>query len=499
MRTIFVATVCLAGLSSLGAFAQQTPSLAITGVQATPVLIKKYPPQAAQSAAAMPQEGADTGTGAITGTWTGPHGGKGALDFTPSGLQAGAGIYNNPSDLRGDWKGTMMWSVKGRKMRRLMVLHLARSANGALSATLDDFVTSGKSERLGLLAPVVEYQTPRLRIKWPGEGSYEGVFMPGKTHGPSFAQGSPLEEVLHAIDVQLADRLVAMHKFTVLEEGDLKQAVKVPGGQSNQICNLKNPTIAEQYRNAGIDYLLVTTLEDFEDETLDLMQGKVQRATVDLKGSSDSKAQSEWTASRTEDRSKTRGGSSTRSEANSSGSRQGSSSFAVSGQATAAQLDSSAQKAQTVRLVVRIQFYRAASGTLLKSVNYPFHTNRTYVAVAGGSNSKATSDFYQDAAQNCAWWAASQITDVVFPIQVLDKNEGVITIDRGEGSGVKVGQVFRIYSVGKELRDPGTGKVLGHDETIVGKVAISELHSKFSTAKILDDTGIAVGAILRRP
>jgi hypothetical protein len=33
----------------------------------------------------------------------------------------------------------------------------------------------------------------------------------------------------------------------------------------------------------------------------------------------------------------------------------------------------------------------------------------------------------------------------------------------------------------------------------VGKVAISELHSKFSTAKILDDTGIAVGAILRRP
>ena len=494
MKTIYAAIFCGIGLLSPATFAQQAPSLAVAGVQATPLLLKKYPPQAAAAAAAMPEE--NTRAGTIAGTWTGPHRQTSIpLNFTRADSRA------DPSDLPGDWEGTL---VSGRVKQRL-ILHLARLANGNLSATLDNLDQDRPAQapalrkgRSGLRAKVVGYQAPLLRLDWPGDGFYTGNFSPGKSSGPSLARGFSLEEVLHALDVQLADRFGAMHMFTVLEESDLRQSITVPGGQSNQVCNVKNPTIAEQYRSAGIDYLLATTVEDFEDQTLDLMQGRVDVARVDIKGSRESKEKAEGTGGSTTTRTQNKGQSVTHQEGGSSGSRQSSSSVGVSGQATAAQLDPSVQKAQSVRLEVRFKLYLAASGTVLDSATYTFQTNRTYVAVAGGSASKAASDFYQHAARNCAAWAANRITDVVFPIKVLEKSDGVITINRGEGSAVQVGQVFRIFSVGKELRDPGTGEVLGHDETTVGKVTISELHPKFSKARVLEDTGIAPGAILRR-
>ena len=489
MRTIFVATVCLAGLSSLAAIAQPAPSLAVAAAQAAPVVAKKYAPQAAPAAAAMPRENADTGT--ITGTWTGPRGkSKVSLDFARSDPQAG------PAGQWGDWKGAMLWAHH----RLQVVLHLAPLPNGSLSAKLDILGPYGGGvPEPGLSAEVVEYHSPRLHIKWPGTGSYEGVFMPGKTSSPSFAHGSPLEEVLHALDVQTADHLGAMRMFKVLEENDLKETITMPSGQSNQICNLNNPTIAEQYKNAGIDYLLVTTLEAFVENTLDQMEGKVDIATVNVDSSRQYKDQSVASGTRTHESFKNKGGVSSRTDVEIGGKREGSSSVKASGKATTAQLSTSVSKNQSVDLEVRCRLYHVADGTLLETVKYSFKTNRTYVVAAGSGNVKEAGDLYQLAAKSCAVLAANRIADVVFPIKVLEKSDGVITIKRGAGSALRVGQVFRIYSIGKEIRDPSTGEVLGHDETTVGKVWISEVNESFSKAKITEDNGISAGAILRGP
>ena len=78
---------------------------------------------------------------------------------------------------------------------------------------------------------------------------------------------------------------------------------------------------------------------------------------------------------------------------------------------------------------------------------------------------------------------------------LLDKT---VTVNRGEGSGVVADQVLRVFAVGKELIDPDTQEVLGKEEVEIGKVRITDVLPKFSKASILEDRGIAEGALLRK-
>jgi len=94
---------------------------------------------------------------------------------------------------------------------------------------------------------------------------------------------------------------------------------------------------------------------------------------------------------------------------------------------------------------------------------------------------------------------ANRIADVIFPAKVLLKRDKEITINRGEGGGVAVGETFNVFAQGEELIDPDTKESLGREEVKVGRVKISQVNPKTSTAEILDDTGIDKGAILRKP
>ena len=88
---------------------------------------------------------------------------------------------------------------------------------------------------------------------------------------------------------------------------------------------------------------------------------------------------------------------------------------------------------------------------------------------------------------------------MIFPAKVLLKRDKEITINRGEGGGVAVGDTFNVFALGEELIDPDTKESLGREEVKVGKVKITQVNPKTSTAEILEDTGIDKGAILRKP
>jgi len=82
---------------------------------------------------------------------------------------------------------------------------------------------------------------------------------------------------------------------------------------------------------------------------------------------------------------------------------------------------------------------------------------------------------------------------------VLIKRDKEVTINRGEGGGVAVGETFNAYALGEELIDPDTKESLGREEVKVGKVKITQVNPKTSIGEILDDTGIDKGAVLRKP
>lgn len=243
--------------------------------------------------------------------------------------------------------------------------------------------------------------------------------------------------ILESLDSQLIDRINATRKFDVVGRSDLADILKEQDlGASG---NVDAKTAAQAGKLTGAKYLLVTTVDDFQDY--------VEKATFEGTGRTATK--------------------------------------------------------RVFRLSVVGKVYDASTGKLLESVNFQtgndefkrIQEERSYTVKDGELSDEMMVAVSRDMAQKIA----NRIADVVFPAKVLLKRDKQITINRGEGGGVAVGDVFNVYALGEELTDPDTKESLGREEVKVGKVKITQVNPKTSTGEILDDTGIDKGAILRKP
>ena len=94
---------------------------------------------------------------------------------------------------------------------------------------------------------------------------------------------------------------------------------------------------------------------------------------------------------------------------------------------------------------------------------------------------------------------ALKFCDVIFPAKVIGKSGSTVMFNRGEGSGVNVGDLFGVYAVGEAMVDPDTGEVLGVEETLVGKIKVISVLPKYSKGVVVgEDNGIAKLQILRK-
>jgi curli production assembly/transport component CsgG len=74
------------------------------------------------------------------------------------------------------------------------------------------------------------------------------------------------------------------------------------------------------------------------------------------------------------------------------------------------------------------------------------------------------------------------IGDRVFPMLVMRFKNNQIYLNRGEGTGIEVGDMKEVFSAGDDLIDPTTGKTLGATEDSLGKIRIIRVLPKFSVA-----------------
>jgi curli biogenesis system outer membrane secretion channel CsgG len=242
--------------------------------------------------------------------------------------------------------------------------------------------------------------------------------------------------VIESLDGQLVDRINATRKFDVVGRSDLSDIIKEQDlGASG---NVDAKTAAQAGKLTGAKYLLVATVDDFQDY--------VETAKFEGTGRSATK--------------------------------------------------------RVFRLSVVAKVYDSSTGKLLESANFQtgnddfkrIQEERSYVVKDGELSDEMMVAVSRDLAQKIA----NRIADVVFPAKVLSKRDKSITINRGEGGGVAVGDTFNVYALGEELIDPDTKESLGREEVKVGKVKITQVNPKTSTADILDDTGIDKGAVLRK-
>jgi curli biogenesis system outer membrane secretion channel CsgG len=245
-----------------------------------------------------------------------------------------------------------------------------------------------------------------------------------------------LGRIIESLDGQLIDRVNATRKFDVLGRSDLKDIVAEQDlGASG---NVDAKSAAKAGKLAGAKYLLVATVDDFQDY--------FERAVFEGTGRSATK--------------------------------------------------------RVFRLSIVGKIYDSSTGKLLESANFQtgndafkqIQQEKNYSVKNGQLSDEMMVGISRDMAEKIA----THVADVIFPAKVLIKRDNTVTINRGEGAGVAEGNIFNVFAQGDELKDPDTGEVLGREEVKVGKVKISQVNPKTSLAEIIEDTGIDKGAVLRK-
>jgi hypothetical protein len=297
---------------------------------------------------------------------------------------------------------------------------------------------------------------------------------------PNPSADQTLEELIHAIDVRLVDRFNGVHVFTVIDDPDLRQTVPPALEKPGEPYDLKDPKTALLFKQAGIRYFVMTTIEDLQHQTISRSSETtaVQRNNYDLRGAGQRNQRGGGGG----------GGSTTDYSYNSQG----------SSRSSQTQNGTEVRKEQLLTFTMRYQLFDVSTGNQLDTWDQVFKTNESYNVLAQGNEAEAGTRLFEDCGKLATEWEINRVVEKVFPIKVLDKNGREITINRGVETGLQEGQVYGVYVNGAELKDPDTGEVLGHKEDQVGKVVIRDLHPKFSSAGILEDTGITPGAFLRR-
>jgi len=432
MKSLSALTVLFVVTASLVAPAQSLPKLAIAGVTASSAVAKQFdvPVADAEKPAAGPVD--------LAGVWNGTsHSSGKAFPFVLTVTRAADGSQY----------------AELKNIKRNNDFHSTSVACSGNHVTIT-FGAGGKSEFLdGRLDP----GNRRMQMNWNNGGGRSRLVLEksqmmssGSQTGGTVAPVVSLDFITHALATELADRFAAEHSFNILEEDDLQSVIPL---KENETYNLKNPEHARQFKRAGINYLLVTSLEDVKNETVDKAQGRVAYETGQTAAHSAIDTQGKFDAHRVIQ--------------------------------------------QSVYLLVRCRLFNVDTGELLDSSSQTFSTNRTYIALAAGNKEVSASDLFEAGAGTLAARIMAREREAVFPITVLSKDGKEITINCGADAGMKPGQIYNVCTTGKELKDPATGEPLGFDEQVVGRVTIHELQPKFSKATVWEDNGISVGNFLR--
>ena len=244
-----------------------------------------------------------------------------------------------------------------------------------------------------------------------------------------------LDRVLQSMNGQLIDRINATRKFQVVGRSDLDDILKEQDFASSGNVDLNDKSAAQQFKIAGVKYLVVTTVDDFQDyNEVATFQGTGRSATK-----------------------------------------------------------------RVIRLSCVGKIYDSTTGKLLESTNFQISNkdvseNKTYSV----RDSNLNEDLLVAIAREMSGKIANRVTDVIFPPKVLSKRGKQITINRGDGTDIAVGQIWNVFALGEELIDPDTKESLGREEILTGKVKIIGVLPKTSTAEIIEDLGIDKEAVLRK-
>jgi curli biogenesis system outer membrane secretion channel CsgG len=250
-------------------------------------------------------------------------------------------------------------------------------------------------------------------------------------------QARELGRVQESLDPQLTAAFQATRKFDLVARADLKDVILEQDLSGSGNVDKADPAAAKSFKLAGARYVVVSTIDDFQDN--------VQEAEFKEIGKKATRRQ--------------------------------------------------------VRLSVIAKIYDTTTGRLLESANLQLDNSafvRNPEFLVGEKGSNLTEKALQELARQMAEKVAARVVDVLLPAKVLAVRDGQVTLNRGDGTGIAVGQAWAVFAQGEALIDPDTGENLGSEEVRVGSIRITSVLPKTAVGEICgENRGVAKGCILR--
>ncbi len=234
-----------------------------------------------------------------------------------------------------------------------------------------------------------------------------------------------LERLAQSVDAQIIDTFQQTRKFQIVVRADLSAVMQEQGLSASG--NLAADNMAKLYELAGAKYLLVVTIDDFQDRN-DLGRFDESDMTV---------------------------------------------------------------RKRSIRAGAVAKIYETSTGKLLESASVSSDT----FDVERQFNDVKMSDVDNDrliarTARTLAEEISRKTTDSVYPARVLAKTGKQVTINRGQGGNIAMGQIWILCAQGEELVDPDTKESLGRQEVPVGKVKITSVLPKYAIGELIEDFGV---------
>jgi len=154
------------------------------------------------------------------------------------------------------------------------------------------------------------------------------------------------------------------------------------------------------------------------------------------------------------------------------------------------------QRAVEISAVAKITEGATGKAIGTANINVAVRDSESRSANTTGRVGEASDDLINQATRELADKLALRAIDFIYPARIIARRDQVVTINRNDQAGVKVGQVWEVLAQGEELFDPDTGDAIV-EEVYVGKVEIVRVTPQYSQAKIIEDLGVDRGAVTR--
>lgn len=92
---------------------------------------------------------------------------------------------------------------------------------------------------------------------------------------------------------------------------------------------------------------------------------------------------------------------------------------------------------------------------------------------------------------------AQRLRSVPFRARVVAASNNEVIVSAGLRNGAKPGDVFTVYGVGRELKDPYTGEILGREEREVGRLEVTTVKPRYAYTRPIGSFPLKVGDFIQ--